>query len=100
VLDCPREWHHNGAICNFRRELGLPRAQKKRRRDRYNEAEQVYRDDLKRLPDNGWSLFGLANALEMQRKPAEAAPVLAKFKRIWAKADVTIKSSCFCQPGT
>ena len=66
---------------------------------RYDEAEQVYRDDLKRLPDNGWSLFGLANALEMQRKHAEAAPVLAKFKQIWAKADVTIKSSCFCQPG-
>ena len=35
---------------------------------RYAEAEQVYRDDLKRLPDNGWSLFGLAKALEMQRK--------------------------------
>jgi hypothetical protein len=35
----------------------------------------------------------------MQRKSAEAAPVLAKFKQIWAKADVTIKSSCFCQPG-
>lgn len=67
--------------------------------ERYDEAEQVYRDDLKRLPDNGWSLFGLANALMMQGKHAEAAPTLAKFKQIWAKADVTIKSSCFCQPG-
>src|ERR1700757_2084809 len=26
---------------------------------RFAEAEQVYRDDLKRLPENGWSLLGL-----------------------------------------
>jgi tetratricopeptide (TPR) repeat protein len=31
---------------------------------RFAEAEQVYRDDLARLPENGWSLFGLARSLE------------------------------------
>ncbi len=30
---------------------------------RYAEAEQVYREDLKKLPDNGWSLYGLAESL-------------------------------------
>jgi len=29
---------------------------------RFAEAEQVYRDDLARLPENGWSLFGLAQS--------------------------------------
>ena len=27
---------------------------------RFAEAKKVYRDDLARLPENGWSLFGLA----------------------------------------
>src|SRR6267378_7092802 len=40
---------------------------------RFAEAEQVYRDDLTRLPENGWSLFGLARSLELQQKRDEAA---------------------------
>lgn len=63
------------------------------------EAEQVYRDDLVRLPNNGWSLYGLAESLAAQKKDAEeAAATNAKFEKIWAKADVKITSSCLCQP--
>ena len=40
---------------------------------RYADAEAVYRADLKRYPENGWSLRGLAQALEAQGKRAEAA---------------------------
>jgi tetratricopeptide (TPR) repeat protein len=70
-------------------------------RARLAEAEDVYREDLARTPDNGWSLFGLAQALRLQNKnPAEAADLEARFKRVWAKADVTLTSSCFCLPGT
>jgi tetratricopeptide (TPR) repeat protein len=66
---------------------------------RFAEAEQVYRDDLARLPDNGWSLYGLAASLRMQNKNSdEAKAAEAKFKRLWAKADTRISSSCFCQP--
>jgi tetratricopeptide (TPR) repeat protein len=66
---------------------------------RYAEAEQVYRDDLARLPDNGWSLYGLAASLKAQNKnPDEAKEVQAKFKKTWAKADTRINSSCLCQP--
>src|SRR5262249_434340 len=43
------------------------------------EAEAVYREDLRRWPNNGWSLFGLAASLEAQDKKAEAATVRAKF---------------------
>jgi hypothetical protein len=63
------------------------------------EAEQVYRDDLQRLPENGWSLFGLSESLALQGKNAQAAPVRARFAQMWRRADVTIRSSCFCQPG-
>jgi tetratricopeptide (TPR) repeat protein len=66
---------------------------------RYAEAEQVYRDDLARLPENGWSLFGLASSLRLQKKNDEAAVVEARFQKIWSNADVQITSSCLCQPG-
>ena len=38
---------------------------------RYAEAEQVYREDLKQLPDNGWSLYGLTSSLRAQKKNAD-----------------------------
>jgi len=67
---------------------------------RFAEVEQVYRDDLARLPENGWSLFGLARSLELQQKNDEAAAVEARFQKIWSGADVQITSSCLCQPGS
>ncbi len=63
------------------------------------EAEGVYRDDLKHLPDNGWSLFGLAQTLRALGKTDEAATCQTKFEQVWAKSDVKIKSSCMCQDG-
>ena len=70
------------------------------RAGRYAEAEQVYRDDLKRLPDNGWSLYGLSESLRQQDKAKdETAVAQAKFQQTWAKADLKITSSCLCQPG-
>ena len=59
------------------------------------EAEAVYRDDLKRNPNNGWSLFGLAQSLKAQGKTAEAAEVEAAFRKSWTLADVTLTASRF-----
>ena len=67
---------------------------------RYAEAENVYRDDLKHLPENGWSLFGLAQSLDRQGRHDDAMTIEARFARIWSKADIHIHSSCLCQPGT
>ncbi|MFL6594191.1 MAG: hypothetical protein ACJ8HQ_02000 [Chthoniobacterales bacterium] len=64
---------------------------------RYADAEEVYRDDLKRLPENGWSLYGLSEALKAQKKP-EAVMMKARFTKAWAKADIKINSSCLCRP--
>jgi tetratricopeptide (TPR) repeat protein len=69
------------------------------KQQRFAEAEQVYRDDLARLPENGWSLLGLTESLRKQKKNAdEVAQTEAKFKKVWAKADLTITTSCLCQP--
>jgi tetratricopeptide (TPR) repeat protein len=62
------------------------------------EAEQVYRDDLARQPNNGWSLYGLAQSLHMQNKHAEAAQMDSRFAEVWKSADIKITSSCYCQP--
>jgi hypothetical protein len=68
---------------------------------RFAEAEQVYRDDLKRLPENGWSLFGLSQALAAEQKDGpELEETRARFNKVWAKADVKITSSCLCRPAT
>lgn len=66
---------------------------------RYKEAEQVYREDLLKWPDNGWSLYGLGRTLQHLGREAEAAPVLKKFEQVWAQADIPLTSSCLCLPG-
>jgi hypothetical protein len=58
------------------------------------EAEQVYREDLARYPDNGWALLGLYHSLERQGHAAEAQLALGRFKRAWRHADTFIGSSC------
>jgi tetratricopeptide (TPR) repeat protein len=59
------------------------------------EAERVYREDLKRFPENGWSLFGVAQALRAQEKNSEAAAEEARFRRAWPSTDVTLAASRF-----
>ncbi len=59
------------------------------------EAETLYRQDLKRFPENGWALYGLAQALHAQGKHAEAAQTDARFKQAWTGADVTLTASRF-----
>jgi tetratricopeptide (TPR) repeat protein len=56
-------------------------------------AESVYREDLRRNPGNGWSLFGLAQALRAQGKSGEAAATDALFREAWKHADVTLTAS-------
>jgi predicted Zn-dependent protease len=51
------------------------------------EAEKVFRDDLVRRPENGWSLRGLSQSLTAQKKTQEATAVEARFKKAWEKAD-------------
>jgi hypothetical protein len=63
------------------------------------EAEQVYREDLEKSPENGWGLMGLRDALRREQKTKEAEVVAARFQKAWAAADVKPSSTCFCQEG-
>ncbi len=88
--DEPPDW-----IQPIRHALGATLMQE----GRYAEAETVYRQDLERLPENGWSLYGLARALELQGKRDDATTVRDRFTSVWTGADTKLRSSCFCQPG-
>jgi pimeloyl-ACP methyl ester carboxylesterase/tetratricopeptide (TPR) repeat protein len=57
------------------------------------EAEAVYREDLTRFRENGWSLFGLAKSLEAQGKSGEALDARRRFEKAWARADIRLTSS-------
>lgn len=54
-------------------------------------AERAYLEDLRRFPENGWSLYGLSQALKAQRKPA--TDVDARLARAWSSSDVKLTAS-------
>jgi tetratricopeptide (TPR) repeat protein len=62
---------------------------------RHMDAEEVYRKDLKMNPNNGWSLFGLAQSLRAQDKADAADAVQNQFEQAWIRADVKLTSSRF-----
>jgi tetratricopeptide (TPR) repeat protein len=62
---------------------------------KYKDAEAVYRADLARNPDNGWSLYGLAQALRGQKKAKDATKVEAQLKKAWANADIQLTATAF-----
>jgi len=57
------------------------------------DAEEVYREDLEINPDNGWSLYGLAQSLEAQGK--DAGEARDRFREAWRHADVELTASRF-----
>jgi tetratricopeptide (TPR) repeat protein len=82
----PAEWHYppRQILADVLLQAGRAR-----------EAETVYWADLARNPENGWSLFGLAQALRAQQKEDEAAGVQKRFEKAWTKADVKLTGSRF-----
>jgi len=60
---------------------------------RAKEAEQAFREDLDRFPENGWSLHGLARALRAQKRPTDAGAVMKRFQDIWSGADMQLSAS-------
>ena len=53
-------------------------------------AEKVFREDLDRRPENGWSLYGLAQSLRAQNKLKPAEKIEERFERAWKTADVKL----------
>ena len=59
------------------------------------EAEAVYREDLRRHPDNGWALFGLVQSLRAQHRTEAASATQKTFERAWKDADVVLTASAY-----
>jgi len=82
----PEEWHYppRHALGAVLLAAGRPR-----------EAESVFWEDLRRHPENGWALKGLASALTAQGREADAAATRARFDRAWSRADVELPGPRF-----
>ena len=72
----------------------------------YDEAEQIYRDDLglsgkiqrcAQHPDNVWALHGLVECLQRRNDRVELPALQAKLARAMKLTDVPITSSCMCR---
>jgi tetratricopeptide (TPR) repeat protein len=85
----PPVWHQP-----TRQVLGALFLEAKRPAD----AEGVYRADLARFRENGWSLFGLAQSLDAQGRTRDASEVRDRFARAWARADIRLTSSRSLSP--
>ena len=80
----PPDWffsvrHHLGAI---QIEAGL-----------YNDAVSTYKEDLLRLPKNGWALHGLKLAYENLNKQDKVKEVELLRKQSWENADIVLTAS-------
>lgn len=62
---------------------------------KFADAEKVYLDDLKKNPDNGWSLTGLQLCQSKLDKKAAMVSTSKKFGKSWKNADVAITASRF-----
>lgn len=61
--------------------------------DRVAEAQAIFEADLEQYPMNGWSMFGLAEALRRQGDEAGAEQITARFETVWQFADVELMTS-------
>lgn len=57
------------------------------------EAEKVYRRDLRWNTENGWSLYGLHQSLADQGKAQQAAETFARYQQAWMHSDTALTSS-------
>ncbi len=82
----PSEWHYPPRLALGAVLLAAGRTK---------EAETVYWEDLSRNRDNGWALFGLAQAQRAQGRTDEAAATQTRFEKAWTRADVKLGGSRF-----
>jgi Flp pilus assembly protein TadD len=60
------------------------------RAERFEDAETVFRQDLRWHQNNGWSLYGLMQSLEAQGKTQEAKVIQNQWLSVWANADIEL----------
>jgi hypothetical protein len=62
---------------------------------RPQEAEAVFRADLRKNAENPYALYGLTKALQAQQKSELAADTDQRFRRAWSRADVKMDRPVF-----
>ncbi len=79
LYDEPPPWYYSEREALGRRllEAGKP-----------DEAEAVFRQDLKRHPHSAWALYGLERSLRTQKRADEADAAKAEFDKAWQRADI------------
>lgn len=82
--DEPPAWHYPGRMVLGSMLLEAGRAEA---------AEAAYRAELRRNPDNGWSLKGLEQALIAQGRDVDAEAIAERRRRAWAHADFELAST-------
>lgn len=63
---------------------------------RFEEAKQVFQDNLRRTPNDGWATLGLYKAYIGLHASDDARRELQRFNRLWRDADIKISTSCMC----
>ena len=58
-------------------------------------AEKIFREDLERIPRNGWGLFGLEQSLRAQGRSDGADAVARQLEEIWDRADTRLTLAWF-----
>jgi tetratricopeptide (TPR) repeat protein len=86
IYNEPPDWH-----VPVRQSLGAVLLEA----ERADEAESIYWQDLNQNRENGWSLFGLVQSLQVQGKAEQAVVIEARFRKAWNRADVTLTASRF-----
>lgn len=61
--------------------------------EQYTKAKEVYLEDLRNYPENGWALVGLDKALKSLGEKEEALLTSQKFNTAWQYSDISISSS-------
>ena len=81
VYDEPPAWNYP-----LRESLGAALIHAGRAAD----AEQVFREGLRRSPKNGWMIFGLMEAIKAQKKSEGLQELQGELDAVWSKADVKL----------
>lgn len=80
----PPDWYYpvRGTLGNIYLNAGKPK-----------EAENLFSEDLKMYPENGWALGGLYRALKAQGRNNEADAVRVRFEKAFKDADENLRVS-------
>ena len=65
------------------------------RAGRAQEAADVYREDQRRHPENGWSLLGLTQSSRAIGRTTDAKLAETRYRKAWARADVKLEASAY-----